>query len=374
MAPPALSTGTLPAGWMCAVVKAQMPCRVCGLTMPVNHLPSDGTLRCLSCGRAQAADEHTIDSLVRTAHAVADLAGEVGPYEHVGGANPTTEETVGDGRLVVGPGRPQCGLCDGPLEVTAQQDKRAAIGTQCLGCGDEATYAVHPEQRWHAFVGAIAPEHRRDQAPVKRSTEGAVLAVCCPKCGGPLDPKLDRHIVVCTYCETKSVIVEETWTLLQGPARQESWWLLFEGPSRERKDIERQLERRRRAEDAALGKRRKTEAKRRQRQAPPPVVRKLPWFERNYSMIAGFSTIGAGFVTMGAISLGVHWATAVEEPTAVGFVCGFAVMLVGIVFQGKGKIGDMPRARATRVFQVSIISVIVAFAVLLALVAWAPHR
>ena len=146
------------------------------------------------------------------------------------------------------------------------------------------------------------------------------------------------------------------------------------GATREHHRVERELERRRRAEDAALGKRRKAEAKRTQRQAPLPVVRKPPWFERNYSTIAGLSTIAAGFVTMGAIWLGMHWATAVEEPASVGFVCGFVVMLVGIVFQGQGKIGDMPRARATRVLQVSIISVVLACAVLLALTAWTPTR
>ncbi len=343
-----------------------MPCRVCGLQMSVNHLPIDGKLRCSSCGREQASDRDAFDAFIDTAHEAVDLAGQTAPYQRVGVSTSIVDADVESGKLRVGPGQPVCLVCSAALHV--QLPAPGVVVTQCSGCDDQAEYRVKVHGRWKGLAGVIAPEHRVDRAPVKRTVEGSVVALGCPKCGGPLDPAPQQRLVACGYCGTKSLILEETWSLINSAPGIQPWYLLFRGPSAMREKIAREEERQRAVLEKRNRKRQSQQRAAAQRLANPPT--RPSWYQRNRSLVAGYSTIVSAFACCGLIVWGVSLMGYDEDTVAAGFITYFAVALTGIALQGKGKIADMPTKTATRVFHASTISFAVcvgAFLVMLSL-------
>ncbi len=344
----------LPPETRCAVVRVEMQCRVCGLQMPVNHLPTDGKIRCLHCDRAQAPDDDAFSELVDKAHGVVDMAGEEGPYERVGVHDASVIEDIGSGNVLVGPGLPRCFLCAGALKVSLGEEE-GVVSTTCHGCNDHAEYTVQIEPDWQGVVGAIAPEHRTDRLPARRSVEGSVVALSCPKCGGPLDPEPQQQLVECSYCDTKSLIVEETWALIKGAPPKQAWYLLLRGPSHLRRELDSERQRRMRRAEAERNKQRKAENRAAQRSLPRTPAKKPSWYEKNRSLVAGYSTIVSAFACCGLIAGGTHLLGFEEETYPAGFVAYFVVAGIGIGLQGKGKIAAMPTKTATRVFHASAI-------------------
>lgn len=349
---------------LCAVVRAELPCRICGLQMPINHLPQRGQVRCLSCDRPQAADDSAFQELIEKAHGVVDLAGEDGPYERVGMQDAAAYESVSQGRATIGPGMPRCLLCRGALRLSLGGG-RGVVTSVCTQCDDTATHQVELSQRWKGLVAAIAPEHRTDRPSAKKSFDGAVLALGCPKCGGPLDPNPQQPVVKCGYCETTCLIVEETWALLKGAPPKQAWYLLFQGTSKLRRDIDEERERRQRREEAERNKQRKSRARDQQRYVSPSPIKRESWYRRNRSLVAGFSTIVSGFACCGLVAGGLHLMGYEEESVPVGFGIYFLVVVIGIALQGKGKIANMTTATATRVFRASAICFLVSIGMFL---------
>lgn len=327
-----------------AVVRVTLPCRVCGLSMPVNHLPVDGRLRCLHCKREQAADADLVEELVHRAHDVIDLGGDA-------------RQAVEDARLVVERGEARCETCAGVLEVTVRAPGDAAA--RCGGCGDIAEYRAALPPGCAGLVAVIAPEHRTDRAAVKKAAGGAAVAITCPSCGGALPAVLDRRAVSCEFCKTACRIPEETWAAFEGPPREEPWYLFFDGPSRRRRTL---LE----EEERDSNRRRKDAAKAAQRAATPRAARGRGMSPKLLGEIAGLSTPILGFVSAALVYVTLK-GRYLDDP---GFAAGgtyMGLLALGLVLHGKGKIADMPPARSRVVLLVSVTGVLAAAALWLGL-------
>ena len=331
--------------------------------MPLNHLPIDGAVRCLHCARSQAPEENLFAELVHSAHAVVDLAGEEqSPYAAIGRTEATAEETFDEARAVIGPGGPRCELCSGPLKVEIPSPGVAT--STCKSCGDRAEYHVKPEREYgRGFVAVLASEHRTDRASVK-NVGGAAIAITCPNCGAPLEPKLDRQAVSCSFCNTPCRIPEETWAVLKGTPRRQPWYLLFQGTSTLREELQEERERRR--EKAAENRRAKDRRKAAQRAGTPrgPDGEKRGVSQVALATIAGVAIAIAGGAAGTAVFVALK-DRVMEDPGFPAVGVAVLVIVIGAAFTGKGGTAGMPRERSRAIIVGCAIVVLFSVAVLL---------
>jgi hypothetical protein len=363
---PAAERSELPAGLGCAVVRASAPCRICGLAMPLNHLPIDGAVRCLHCARSQAPEENLFPELVHSAHAVVDLAGEEqSPYAAIGRTAATAVETfVDEATAVLGPGGPRCELCSGALKVEVPSP--GVVTSTCKGCGDRAEYRAKPEREYGpGFVAVLASEHRTDRASVKNAVGGAAIAITCPNCGAPLEPKLERQAVSCTFCNTPCRIPEDTWAVLKGAPRQQPWYLLFQGPSTRREELQEERERRARREEAEENRR----AKHRRKAAQRAGTRGPDGEKRGLSQVALATIAGVAIaVAGGAAGAAVFVALkdrVMQDPGFPAVGVAVLVIVIGAAFTGTGPTAGMPRERSRAIIVGCAIVVLFSMAFLL---------
>jgi hypothetical protein len=131
---------------------------------------------------------------------------------------------------------------------------------------------------------------------------------------------------------------------------------LFEGSSWLRRQLDHERTRRERRDEAERNKSRKARLRQQQRHnAPPAPIARASWYQRNRSLVAGYSTIVSAFACCGMVATGAHLMGYDEERFTAGAVTYLVVAGIGIALQGKGKIANMTSATATRVLQAAAI-------------------
>lgn len=349
-----------------ARVEATLTCRICGLSTPLNTLPTSGEVRCQRCRRAQAVDEDLAKELVAQIHAMADLAGEPGPYEYAKEGRPAKEE-VDDVELAVRRSELECDVCSAP--ATWASVSPGVVEVRCTQCPATATYETKHANVARGLVGIVSIEERTDRNDVKLERNEAAVAILCPSCNAPLDAKAGSRLVTCQFCHTACRVPERSWSEIEGAAISEPWFLLFDKPSPDRAKIEakRDAAERRKAVEAAWKARDEENAKA-PRQSKPNAESKSD--DRAFVNTATIAGLFLGFVP--AVLLGVLFVPRLGDNVVYGAVA-LAVVCQGtnIALTGEGKPKNMPVARAKKLLRtMSILTGVCVTAILAAWVTW----
>lgn len=281
-------------------VKCHLQCRICGQQSPLNEVDTDGQVRCLLCGTAQAFDVTSWSEALDFAHGVGDLGwpqpegrhpredapiASANPYATVGTAGtwltkrPSGESRVGavvlprNLTVIASPGHPLCRECSTPLEAQGTSTP-GELSTSCPGCGAKGVHRVSDEARricW-SLLGVVADEHRVDRpvVQVQESGGGSAVALRCPSCSAPLPVSEGARLATCEYCKTTSrVPLRTAYRTVAGAAPEpDTLWALFYGPSAKRAAVEKEAH-----PDVASS----TEIGRIVEQPPTTAARPAPW-------------------------------------------------------------------------------------------------
>lgn len=232
-------------------VRAEVKCRSCGLHFPLEHLETDGEIRCERCGLLQAFDPAEQVAPLTFAHSVGDLAGpgpegryrharvslvDDNPYASVGLRRAVVPWPGAEPRFDVSPGHPVCDRCEVPLHV---QIRAEGVAITCPRCQEQGRYPPLSRRapRIPGLVAVLAEEDRGDRMEANVSGEG-LISMTCPQCGGNLPAQSRGSQIRCPYCNAVSRIpVRHRGT--EGERREpETWWVAFDGPSEQRRELE----------------------------------------------------------------------------------------------------------------------------------------
>lgn len=274
----------------------------------MNHPDLDGSVTCAYCGLEQTLDARVWSGVMSSAHELVDLCGvnpDVAsapessplkvdnPYRNIGvnaSERSYEEAAVVGGRapleVRISPGQPLCAGCRTPL---GWQMVGAELALACGACGRAERYAPVPAvSRLNPALSAVAAQPlRSDMRHVTSHVDpDGVVQMICPNCGAPLAASPGSTQVVCSHCQSPSLVPNKLWFRLGVRApRVEPIWMLFSGPSPRRQALanaasgvdpfEAELQARARAALAAAGGGGAAAAAAPvdlQPQAPPPVV------------------------------------------------------------------------------------------------------
>ncbi len=253
-------------------IEGEFQCRSCGSKVPLNYFSTDGYL-CFNCGIRQKFDWEEWEQIIEHGHNVGDLTGFERPSDwdfwrifleqhdedilrmvrSIG-----VEKTIlTKGNSFFGgiefsvdasPGSPVCMTCTIPFDI--HEDEKEFRLT-CPNCHVEEKYEKLSNSPYEGLVGCICEKSRTDAPsvkPVNQSGQGAI-ALSCPNCGGALDVGQLDHRVVCSYCNTTSLVPMGLFQREKGrPVSKVSWWMLFRGHSEWGKATYKELESRREKE------------------------------------------------------------------------------------------------------------------------------
>lgn len=242
-------------------VRCRFQCRGCGHMAPLDHLDTDGSVRCVRCGLDQAFDVESWVETLAFAHAVGDLAGpepegrfpdplfaihEQNPHGAVGVSRVfETHAVTGEvqrGAAVLQrslevrahPGRPLC-TCGAPLELRRAPD---GVESRCAACGRRGTARLDP--RAGRLCGALRATFGATSTPpdATRGLTGS-MGFSCPGCGAPLKIKPGEPMATCPFCKLSSRVSAAATGGTGEDQPAAVWWLVFEGASAERASLTR---------------------------------------------------------------------------------------------------------------------------------------
>lgn len=245
------------ASW--AHVAFEWACAGCSRRVPFTSLADDGRAVCPGCGHAQELPALLWRTVLRHAHAVADLAGpdpegglagrpSIGALNALKGLGVDAREAPGErlrladdvpSELVAGPGHPIC-ACGSPV------DPRWRGGPHRCSCGVTHSGEVPLSVRRGMPRGVAALVVDRPLVTAPAGPRGAAVALECPRCHAPLDAPEGARRAVCKYCGTTAAIVDPaapataapTTAPSPSPAAAPRLWILFRGPSSTRAELE----------------------------------------------------------------------------------------------------------------------------------------
>ncbi|MBU1239145.1 hypothetical protein KKF84_07150 [Myxococcota bacterium] len=255
----------LPSPYHWVFLRGHFVCGSCRFDIPLNFLDLDGTVRCNNCGIQQKFPLQTWQTALYKARGIIDFTGDERPPEdsplwpffykelpenakreavHLGAhaslvhlISPKSADSSAV-TLAVSTGNPLCESCIAPLQISKVDE--TSLQLACPACSHEQRY--QRDENFSTIKGlafAVANEHREGamEAIISARSEGGVIALDCPKCGGALPPHKDQYFATCTYCGTSCYIDPALLNVKDLPDKPSPLWLLFQGSSAFKYDL-----------------------------------------------------------------------------------------------------------------------------------------